>query len=342
MPKSDSNSTLNTVGTLGALGVLGAGGYAGYKYYKKKQREERKKAAIRNAILGTTGAGLAAGGAYGGLKYLQHRNAKDLANFKNLALVSNLDNISDNLAKNSIPLGVDPIVPKNDIDAALQGLHPKPEPTFKVMGVPVEPTNVTTGTVSYGGNVGKVPNPAGGPTIQLSSDPRIRTQQMDDIIATLEAKRQPQGREFYSEINGAHSQDNRKLRRRKKQLRSKSPEVQARREARKAKELAHRQRMAEQSRLHTLETKNLKSGKKAVKQLINAGIPPRDAVDLVVNAKKPGGAGVGFVSDATKQFLKKQKPGKKVRIPGRSGAKLNGKARAQAFKAGKKVLNAIV
>lgn len=59
----------------------------------------------------------------------------------------------------------------------------KPSPqAFKIMGVSVEPTNATKGTVSYAGNVGKVPNPAGSPTIQLSSDPRIRRKQLDELL----------------------------------------------------------------------------------------------------------------------------------------------------------------
>lgn len=62
---------------------------------------------------------------------------------------------------------------------------------FKVMGVSVEPTNVTRGTVSYAGNVGKVPNPAGGPTIQLSSDPRIRKKQLDELLPLLEKQVTP-------------------------------------------------------------------------------------------------------------------------------------------------------
>lgn len=65
---------------------------------------------------------------------------------------------------------------------------------FKVMGVSVEPTNATKGTVSYAGNVGKVPNPAGGPTISFSSDPKIRAREIDEFIATHVAKKQPQGR----------------------------------------------------------------------------------------------------------------------------------------------------
>jgi hypothetical protein len=71
----------------------------------------------------------------------------------------------------------------------------KPSPqAFKIMGVSVEPTNATKGTVSYAGNVGKVPNPAGGPTIQFSSNPRIRQQEIDEFIANHMPKTQPKGR----------------------------------------------------------------------------------------------------------------------------------------------------
>lgn len=302
MPKSDNSSTLNTLGTLGALGVLGAGGYAGYKHYKKKQQEERKKAAIRNAILGTVGGTAVAGGAaYGGLKYLQNRNAKALENFKNLEFLTGLDNNIDKLdrlAKQHLPLGVDPIVPDTSIDTS--GLHPKPDTSINVMGVKVKPERVSTGTVSFADNIGEVPNPAG--------------------------------------YGGAHSKEKRQERRKAKKQRAKRPEVQARREARKAKELAHQQRMAEQSRLHKLETKNLKSGNKAVKTLINAGYAPKDAVELVVTAKSPRGIRWG-AADALLENLKPNKA--KVRIPGRSGAKLRGRARVNAFKAGKKVLSAL-
>ena len=74
----------------------------------------------------------------------------------------------------------------------------KPSPqAFKIMGVKVEPTNATTGPVSYIASLGKspVPNPVGGPSgIQFSSDPRIRAKQIDEFIATHVAKKQPQGR----------------------------------------------------------------------------------------------------------------------------------------------------
>lgn len=66
---------------------------------------------------------------------------------------------------------------------------------FKVMGVSVEPTNATKGTVSYAGGAGTLPNPAAGTSrIQFSSDPKIRAREIDEFIATHVAKKQPQGR----------------------------------------------------------------------------------------------------------------------------------------------------
>lgn len=66
---------------------------------------------------------------------------------------------------------------------------------FKIMGVSVEPTNATKGTVSYAGGAGTLPNPAAGTSrIQFSSDPKTRVKELDEFIATHVAKKQPQGR----------------------------------------------------------------------------------------------------------------------------------------------------
>lgn len=391
MPKSDNSSTLNTLGTLGALGVLGAGGYAGYRHYKKKQQEERKKAAIRNAILGATGGTAAAGGAaYGGLKYLQGRNAKDLENLSNLAVLSNIDNNIDKLDdiskqyistafspsaaqsstnlddmlkrplmgstyapdtkfKLDIPLGYEPMAPNTKINTA--GLHPKTptkEPTFKTMGTNVKPERVRTGTVSYIASRGRspFPNPVGSNLsgIQFSSDPKIRVKQMEAFIDNYRANTDHKGREFYDELGNPNSEENKKIRRYKKQQRAKRPEVQARREARKAKEQAHNKRMAEQSRLHKLESQRLVSGNKVTKTLIAAGVPPSEAIRLTVAAKTPSFWGdLSSEQGVAEKLLNIKKPHKlRGRTKGISGAKVRQRARIRNLnKAGKKVLSAL-